>query len=147
MNQNKIIIKKLEIKDIVRLQSNDPLTIPMHYKLINVVNLLKKYNFSYCMINGGDITGYIIMTLIDSNAEIISMKCDEKNSEKLLNYAILKLYKFLPVIEVYIHTQKENIKTYFLYKKFGFQYIKTIPNFYTGGGTAYRMCYDLEDLK
>lgn len=126
------MIKKIEINDansILEL-SKKVLICGEIYRYEFIIELCLN-RMGYCYLYNNNIIGYLLYIKKNDKIIIAQICVEEKYQNKGICKILLEIFFKNTIGDIYLHVRKTNLKALHIYKKYGFEEIEEIENYYS----------------
>ena len=151
--------KPSDLEGVMRINRE---CLPENYTTYFFMNLYKRYpeTFIVAEINN-EVVGYIMCRIetglpsfkrlgITKKGHVISIAVMARHQQKGLGYALMReatqAMAYYKVNECYLEVRESNLPAVELYKKLGFETVRTVRNYYADGENAFLMAKRLSTL-
>ena len=151
--------KPSDLEGVMRINRE---CLPENYTTYFFMNLYKRYpeTFVVAEINN-EVVGYIMCRIetglpsfkllgITKKGHVISIAVLPRHQQKGLGYALMReatqAMAYYKVNECYLEVRESNLPAVELYKKLGFETVRTVRNYYADGENAFLMAKRLSTL-
>lgn len=145
-----------DLEGVIRINRE---CLPENYTTYFFMNLYKRYPETFIIAEANnEVVGYVMCRIetglpsfkllgIAKKGHVISIAVMPRHQQKGIGYALIQeamqAMEFYNVKECYLEVRESNLPAVELYKKLGFEVVRTLKNYYADGENAFLMAKPL----